>query len=1158
VIAAIIEGSVRNRFFVLLVTAMVALVGWRMLRSTPVDAIPDLSDVQVIVFTDYPGQAPQVVEDQVTYPLSTAMLSVPYAQDVRGYSFFGFSMVYIIFEDGTDLYWARSRVLEYLNFVQSRLPAGVSPQLGPDATGVGWVYEYSLTDFTPRAVVLREKLDADRSLEVEEDEIPEPGDVIVVGAEEVCRTQVLGICLKKENEGGEEVRVYSPGQLARLFTVDTSPTADDPDAFREASLKYIVEAFDRDGDRRISRHELHRAANFRGVDLGELRSLQDWYLRYDLMALEGVSEVASVGGFVRQYQVEVDPEKMRAFGVSLRQVTKAIQEANLDVGGRLVEMAETEFMVRGQGYIRSIDDIETIPIGLDESSHAPVLMRQVARVQIGPEARRGLVDMNGEGEVVTGIILMRFGENALEVIERVKERLDELKRGLPEGVEVHTSYDRSDLIERAVETLQHKLLLELAVVALVCILFLLHLRSSIVAIVTLPMGVLMAFIFMGLLGINANIMSLGGIAIAIGVMVDASVVMVENLHKHRERQPDGNQLDLVVAASKEVGPALFFSLLIVTVSFLPVFTLQQQEGRLFSPLAFTKTFAMGSSALLAITLIPVLMYYLVRGKIRAQADNPLSRFFIWIYRPVIRAVLRYPRTFIAAGLLVAAGTVWPLSQLGNEFMPPLNEGDLLYMPTTPPGISITKARELLQQTDKIIVRHPQVKHVLGKVGRAETATDPAPLTMIETTILLTPQETWPKGKTIEDVIAELDAMVQFPGLTNAWTMPIKTRIDMLATGIKTPVGIKLLGDDLDELSEVGQQIEAVLTTLPGTKSVYSERVVGGNYIDIRVRREDAARYGLNVVDVQDVIRSSIGGMNVTETVEGLERYPVNVRYPRELRNDLASLRAVAVPTPVGHTIPLAQVADVEVTKGPPAIKSENARRTAWIFVDLDTSDLGGYVKRAREAVDARVPMPPGVSILWSGQYEYMERANERLALVLPITLGLIFILLYAHFRRIGETAMVMAGTLLFAPIGGIWLLYLSGFNMSIAVGVGFIALAGLAAETGVVMIVYLDEAYERFKREGRLRTVEDLRAAIMEGAVDRVRPKLMTVATTMIGLLPVMYGTGTGTRVMKRIAAPMVGGLASATLLTLVLIPAMYLLWKWFWLNRELRTASAE
>ena len=1125
-IDAIIEASVKNRVFVLLVSAMVVFGGWWALRATPVDAIPDLSDVQVIVYTEYSGQGPQVVEDQVTYPLSTAMLSVPYAKDVRGYSFFGFSMVYVIFEDGTDLYWARSRVLEYLNFVQRRLPQGVSPQLGPDATGVGWVYEYSLTDFSPRAEVLRDKLDTDHDGVVDDDELPMPDDP-------------------------NASMLFTEARLAELFTTDDPPGVGGARHFVHDSLKYVVEGFDRDGDRRISLEELRRAANFRGVSLADLRSLQDWYLRYDLMGVPGVSEVASVGGFVRQYQVEVDPEKLRAYGVSLMAVRQAIVDANLDVGGRLIEMAETEYMVRGQGYIRSLDDLETIPVGLDEGSHTPVLLSQVARVQLGPDVRRGLVDMNGEGEVVTGVVLLRFGENARSVIERVEQRLDELKGGLPEGVEIHVSYDRSQLIERAVHTLARKLIEEMVVVAIICVVFLLHFRSAFVAIFTLPVGVLMAFVAMYGLGMNANIMSLGGIAIAIGVMVDASVVMVENMHKHRERDPDKDQATVVIEAGKEVGPALFYSLLIVTVSFLPVFTLQQQEGRLFGPLAYTKTFAMASSAVLAITVIPVLMYYLVRGHIRHEAENPISRFFIGGYRPVIATVLRRPLPVLAGGLLLALLTAFPLSRLGGEFMPPLNEGDLLYMPTTTPGISITKARQLLQQTDRIIASHSQVRHVLGKIGRAETATDPAPLTMIETTILLEPQEEWPSGKRIEDIIAELDGMVQLPGVTNAWTMPIKTRIDMLATGIKTPVGIKLLGDDLDELSEVGQRIEGVLQGLDGTASVYSERVTGGNFVDIRIRRADAARYGLNVKHVQSVIMGAIGGMNITETVEGLERYPVNLRFPRELRDDLEALRQVAVPTPTGHTVPLGQVADIAVTKGPPAIKSENARRTAWIFVDLTTSDVGGYVKRARELVEAEVPLPAGVSLKWSGQYEYMARANERLAVVVPITLGIIFILLYAHFRQIGETVMVMLGTVIFAPIGGIWLLYLADFNMSVATGVGFIALAGLAAETGVVMIVYLDEAVARYRREGRLRSVADLKAAITEGAVDRVRPKLMTVATTMIGLLPVMFGTETGTRVMKRIAAPMVGGLVSSTVLTLVLIPAIYLLWQQLWLPKQ-------
>ena len=1028
----IIEKSVRNRLLIIVLTGIVVAGGVWSLLDTPVDAIPDLSDVQVIVFTEYAGQAPQVVEDQITYPLTTAMLSVPYAKTVRGYSFFGISMVYIIFDDGTDMYWARSRVLEYLNFVQSRLPGGVTPQLGPDATGVGWVYEYSLSSDTH--------------------------------------------------------------------------------------------------------------------DLSQLRSIQDWYLRYELMSLRGVAEVASLGGYVKQYQVEVDPEKLRAYGIPLNKVRKAIARSNTDVGGRLLEMGETEYMVRGLGYFKSVEDIKLVPVGVDMKTHTPILLAQVADVHLGPEIRRGIAEMDGKGEVVSGIVVIRFGENALKVIERVKKRLEELKTGLPAGVEVHTSYDRSNLILRAIDALKIKLLEEMGVVTLICVIFLLHLRSAFVAIFTLPVGILIAFIVMRLMGVSANIMSLGGIAIAIGVMVDASVVMVENLHKHKERDQGLSHIDMVIKASKEVGPALFFSLAIVAVSFVPVFTLQQQEGRLFTPLAYTKTFAMGASALLAITIIPVLMYYFVRGKILSEKKNPLSRLFIWLYRPIMRAVLRFPKLTILAALIIAVAAVWPYSRLGSEFMPPLNEGDLLYMPTTPPGISITKAKELLQQTDKIIASHPQVAHVLGKIGRAETATDPAPLSMIETTIILKDEDTWPEGKTIEDIIKELDRMVQFPGLTNAWTMPIKTRIDMLATGIKTPVGIKLMGPDLKVLSGVGQKIEAVVKGLPDTLSAYSERVVGGNFIDVSIRRQDAARYGLTVGDVQDVIKSALGGMNVTWTVEGLERYPVNVRFPPELRSSLDQLRAVPIPTPMGHTVPLAQVADLKVVKGPPAIKSENARRTASIYVDLKTSDVGGYVKQAKAAVAKQVKLPAGVSIVWSGQFEYMERANKRLAVVVPLTLAIIFLLLYAHFRNFTETSIVML-SLPFALVGGIWLLYFFGFNLSVAVAVGFIALSGLAAETGVVMLVYLDETYERWRREGRLSSLADLKAIVTEGAVDRLRPKLMTVSTTMIGLLPVMYGTETGTRVMKRIAAPMVGGLLSSTVLTLVIIPAIYLIWK-RWQNR--------
>ncbi len=1126
-IERLITWSVHNRFLVVVLTALLCAAGTWALLTTPVDAIPDLSDVQVIVFTDFAGQGPEVVEDQVTYPLTTAMLSVPFAKTVRGYSFFGFSMVYVIFEEGTDLYWARSRVLEYLNVVQGRLPDGVAPRLGPDATGVGWVYEYSLSDFGARASVLRSLYDGDGDGTVGPTELPSPA----------------GAPLAKDGP-----RVYTRPQLVGLF--GPPPPALFPDlrnaaarSWTEDSIRFLIDGFDQDGDGAVSAAELGRAVAFEGLDLAELRSVQDWFLRYELMSLDGVSEVASVGGHVRQYQVEVDPERLRAYGVTPGAVAQAIRRSNMDVGGRLLEMAETEFMVRGKGYIASLDDLEGIPVGVDMAGHTPILLKEVARVQIGPEIRRGVVDMNGQGEVVTGVIVMRFGENALAVADRVKQRLQELKPGLPEGVEIHTSYDRSSLIQRAIRVLQTKIVEELLVVALICLLFLFHLRSALVAVFTLPVGILASFLGMKALGLNANIMSLGGIAIAIGVMVDASIVLVENLHKHKERHPERPHLDSVIAAATEVGPALFYSLLVVTVSFLPVFSLQAQEGRMFRPLAFTKTFAMGASSLLAVTIIPVLLYYFVRGAVRPEGQNPLTRALQWAYSPLIHGVLRAPRTVVAVTLIGGLIALWPLSQVGSEFMPPLNEGDLLYMPTTPPGISITKARELLQQTDRVIATHPQVAHVLGKAGRADTATDPAPLSMFETTILLTDTATWPEGKRIEDVIRELDAMVQFPGLTNAWTMPIKTRLDMLATGIKTPVGIKLMGDDLDVLSELGQQIEALVTELPDTLSVYSERVVGGNFIDIDIRRQDAARYGLTVGDVQDVVKTALGGMNVTWTVEGLERYPVNLRFPRELRDDLESLGSVAVATPMGHTVPLRAVADISVKKGPPAVKSENARRTAWIYVDLETSDVGGYVRAAKKAVQAGVKLPPGVSIAWSGQYEYMERANQRLMVVVPLTLAIIFLLLFVHFGNLPETLIVLS-TLPFALVGGIWLLWAMDFNLSIAVGVGFIALAGLAAETGVVMIVYLDETWERWTREGRLLTIEDLREVTIEGAVDRVRPKVMTVATTVIGLLPVMLGTETGTRVMKRIAAPMVGGLLTSTVLTLVIVPAVWFLWR--------------
>ncbi len=1024
----IIEKSVNNRFLVIIFTGLLALAGIYALSNTPIDAIPDLSDVQVIIFTEYDGQAPQVVEDQVTYPLTTAMLAVPFAKVVRGYSFFGLSFVYIIFEDGTDMYWARSRVLEYLNYVSSRLPEGVTPSLGPDATGVGWVYEYAL-------------------------------------------------------DGGD---------------------------------KY---------------------------DLQELRSIQDWYLRYELMSVPGVAEVASIGGYVKQYQVEVDPNKLNAYNIPIQKVRQAIKRSNNDVGGRLVELGETEFMVRGLGYIKSIKDIENIPLGVDKNG-TPILIKQVANVQIGPELRRGLADWNGEGEVVGGVIVMRFGENALKTIGLVKEKLAELKKGLPEGVTIKTAYDRSGLIERAIDNLSWKLMEELLVVALVSIIFLLHFRSAFVALFTLPMGILISFLIMYFQGINANIMSLGGIAIAIGAMVDAAIVMIENAHKHIESDKGKkDHWQIIIDSSKEVGPALFYSLLIITVSFLPVFTLQAQEGRMFKPLAFTKTYAMAGAALLAVTIVPILMGYFVRGKILPENKNPISRILIKIYKPIIHWVLRFRWITIGTALLILIITIFPLNKIGSEFMPPLNEGDLLYMPTTDPGISITKAKEILQQTDKIIKSFPEVHHVFGKIGRAQSATDPAPLSMIETTIMLEPKENWRPGMTIEKLIAELDNAIQFPGVTNAWTMPIKTRIDMLSTGIKTPVGIKIMGPDLQVLSDLAQEIAAVIKDVKGTLSVFPDKAVGGNFFDFDINREEAARYGLTVGDVQDVIMSAIGGMNVTHTVEGLERYPVNVRYSRELRDNLSSIKRVLVPTPTGVQIPLSYIADIKIKKGPPVIKSENARRTAWLYVDLRGIDVGTYVKNAKKIVEEKVKFPEGYSLVWSGQFEYMERAQKRLNVVVPITLLIIFLLLYFNFKNFSESFIVML-SLPFALVGGIWFMYLLDYNFSVAVGVGFIALAGLAAETGVVMLVYLDNVYKDRIASGSMRSMGDLYEAIIEGAVERVRPKLMTVMTTMIGLVPILWGTGAGSQTMKRIAAPMVGGMVSSTVLTLIVIPAIYYLWK--------------
>jgi len=1023
----IIEGSARNPLVVGLATA--ALVAWGLYATLrmPLDAIPDLSDVQVIVFTTFPGQAPQVVEDQVTYPLTTAMLSVPHAKVVRGYSFFGLSFVYVIFEDGTDLYWARTRVLEYLNFVSDRLPRGVTPTLGPDATGVGWVYEYALVD-------------------------------------------------------------------------------------------------------RTGQH-----------DLAELRSLQDWYLRYELQTVSGVSEVASIGGFVRQYQVEVDPNALASYGISITQVRSAIQRSNNDVGGRLIEIAEAEFMVTGHGYLASLDDLRSVAVGTDGRG-TPILLGDIARVHFGPELRRGLTELDGQGEVAAGIVVMRFGENALEVIRNVKAKLVQLEAGLPDGVEIVPVYDRSGLIERAVRNLREKLFEEVAIVALVCLVFLFHLRSALVAVLTLPLGVMISFIVMYHQGINANIMSLGGIAIAIGAMVDAAVVMIENAHKHLERDAGTKpRTQILVDAATEVGPALFFSLLIITVSFVPVFSLQAQEGRLFRPLAFTKTYAMAGAALLAITVVPMLMVAFVRGRILPEHRNPVNRAVLAAYAPVIRFVLARRGLVLVGALVVLVATLYPLRQLGSEFMPPLDEGDLLYMPTTLPGISITKAREILQQTDRMIREFPEVERVFGKVGRAETATDPAPLSMIETTITLRPRDEWRAGMTPQKLIAEMDRAIRIPGVTNAWTMPIKTRIDMLSTGIKTPVGVKIAGPDLAELQKIGKEAEAILRREPGTLSVYAERVVGGNYLDFDIDRREIARYGLTVADVQDVIQTAIGGMNVTSTVEGRERYPVNLRYARELRDDVSMLRRVLVPTPMGAQVPLSQLAELKIRKGPPAIKSENARLNAWIYVDLEGVDVGTWVGRARETLTNELPLPAGYTLSWSGQYEYMERAAERLRVVVPITIAIIFLLLFLNFRSLADTVIVML-TLPFGLVGGVWLLWLLDYDLSVAVGVGFIALAGVSAELGVILLVFLEEAVGRFRREGRLRTRADLLLAVREGAGLRVRPILMTVVSTIAGLLPIMWGSGTGSETMRRIAAPMVGGLLSATLLTLVVIPVVFAL----------------
>ena len=1026
-IAAVIRWSARNPFLIGFSALFLTLTGLFAATRVPLDAIPDLSDVQVIVYTEYPGQAPQVVEDLVTYPLTTAMLSVPKSKVVRGFSSFGVSFVYIIFEDGTDLYWARSRVLEYLNAAARRLPAGVTPSLGPDATGVGWVYQY-----------------------------------VVRGAQK---------------------------------------------------------------------------------SLAELRSLQDWYIRYGLAKAEGVSEVASVGGFVKQYSVVIDPRRLQALGVPLARIREVLRTSNLDVGGRTVELAETEFAVRGRGYVKSIADLEQIVLKTDRG--VPLLLRDVARVELAPDERRGISEADGEGEAVTGIAIQRFGENALSVIQHVKQRLAELAPSLPEGVSVTPVYDRSELIYRAIDTLKRTLTEESVIVALVCLIFLLHARSALVAIITLPLGILIAYLCMYLLGLSSNIMSLGGIAIAIGAMVDAAIVMIENAHKHLERAPSYKpRSEVLIEAAIEVGPALFFSLLVITVSFLPIFALEAQEGRMVKPLAYTKTFAMAAAALLSVTVVPALMLLFVRGRIMPENRNPVNRALMWLYRPVIGVALRNKAVTILLAVVVLFASLWPMSRLGSEFMPTLNEGTLFFMPTTLPGLSVTKAAELLQTQNKIIKSFPEVASVWGKAGRANTATDPAPTEMFETVINLKPQSEWRAGMTVDKLVAEMDKALQFPGVSNAWTMPIKARIDMLATGIRTPVGVKVYGIDLVELERVAQQVEAVVRKVPGTTSVFAERIIGGYYLNIEPNRAQLARYGLMIGDVQDIIASALGAEAITTTVEGRERYTVSIRYPRDLRSDPKSIASeVLIPLPAGGTVPLGEVAKVELAKGPATIRTENAQLAAYIYVDLRDRDLGSYVADAQRAVAEHVKFPPGYYATWSGQFEYMERAKARLVVVVPLTLLISFLLLYLNFRRVSDTLIVML-SVPFALAGGLWLMWWLNFNLSVAVAVGFIALAGVAAETGVVMLIYLENAVAELREtraaEGRLFTRADLYSAVTAGAVERVRPKIMTVAAIMAGLLPIMWSHGTGAEVMQRIAVPMIGGMVSSTLLTLIVIPAVY------------------
>lgn len=1031
-IEAIINWSIKQRFLVLLATLFITMGGLVSVKNTPVDAIPDLSDVQVIVKTSYPGQSPQVVEDQVTYPLTTAMLSVPGAQTVRGFSFFGDSYIYVIFDEDTDVYWARSRVLEYLNQAAAQLPPGVEPELGPDATGVGWVYIYALSD----------------------------------------------------------------------------PS---------------------------NQH-----------DMSELRSLQDWFLKFELQTVEGVAEVASLGGMVKQYQVEVDPHALRALNIPLTHVAQAIQRGNQEVGASVVEMAEAEYMINTTGYIQNIKDLEHIPLGLNDQG-IPVLLRDIATVQLGPQMRRGMAELNGEGEVVGGIVVMRSGENAQKVIQRVQEKLQDLKKGLPDGVTVTPVYDRSHLIERAVKNLWEKLIEEFLVVIAVCVIFLFHVRSSLVAIISLPVGILAAFLVMNMQGLNANIMSLGGIAIAIGAMIDGAIVMIENMHKHMEKTEltDDNRWQVVAQSAAEVGPALFFSLLIITVSFLPVFSLEAQEGRLFAPLAFTKTYAMAAAAALAITLVPVLMGYFVRGKIKSEQQNPINRWFTALYVPVLQAALRFPKTALIIAGLTLLISVWPARQIGTEFMPQLDEGDLMYMPTTYPGLSIGEARELLQLTDRLIKTVPEVEHVFGKIGRAETATDPAPLTMIETFIQLKPKDQWRAGMTTNNLIQELDALVNIPGLTNAWVMPIKTRIDMLATGIKTPVGIKIAGPDLAVIQSIGQDIEQLLAGVTGTASVYAERVSGGRYLKIDIDRLAAARYGLNVADIQQHIALAVGGKNVSHSIEKLERYPINVRFPQHFRDTPEAILSAPMITPSGAHIALGEVADVSLEDGPPGIKSENARINGWVYIDIENIDVGQYVNQAKAQLEQHLTLPPGYSINWSGQYEYMLRAQAKLSYLIPITLLIIALLLFFNFRGFTEVAIIM-GTLPFALVGSIWLMYGLGFNYSVSVGVGFIALTGVAVEIGVIMLNFLNRSLaamnQQLKASSQTMTTALLKQAVVEGSALRVRPVMMTSLSIIVGLLPILLGQGTGSEVMSRIAAPMVGGMVSALVLTLIILPVIYYL----------------